>query len=838
MLDQAPRPRRVDASGSSRLGGTLLAPLFAVLLTVLSSLAGPSALVRAQAGDVLSPGITLTADPLLDGNVRRGQWAAVRVHLENDGPAVDGELRISGMDQGAATYGVVVQLATGARQDHVIHGKAGFFGSRFTIDLVHDGGVVATTTVMGTAVDPETLGVYVIAERPERLVADLRASVAARVGGAAKVVAITPEALPERAEAWAAVDRLVWQDVPASRLTAGQHEALRTWVALGGELVILGGSAGTGAIDGFPEDLLPYQPDGIVDASVSDLADLLGPLPAEATSLPALGGMLTRGVALGLSGGRVIAARAAHGQGSVALIGIDPATRWLAGSPAVVALWARAMSVDAPPIDPRDGQDDSMLVDALNYLPSVGVPRMDHLFLLFLGYVILLGPVNYLVLRRLDRREWAWITMPALVVVFTVAAFVLGVVLRGTDVVINELGIVQGAAGTDRGMADVYVGIFSPARGAFDVRLPGGAFVSAPSTDEGSGNALPLDVVMGDPAHVRGFQVGHGALRAFRAEAVVDTPRMEADLRLVGDHVVGTLRNASDGPLDDVALAYGGGLQVLADMAPGETRQIDVTPSDRAVSARTLVQRLFGGTDADGTRATPVSAARIAIVRSLAGGREWDTDDVPDPLAAYGPVILAWRSGGVLDIDVGAAADRAGDTLYLLPVRVVASGPVSFSGGTVQQSVLGVDAVDSFVEGDTLFVARGSMTVAYRPAGLEGTFKPTDLRLRLGPRRQAPADAAEDLAPLPADRQPDQDDPVGTGQPGAAVRGMPGVQLFDRVAARWVELEPLTASTSYRISDPGRYVDASGTFLVRYVSRAVGDGASFAMGVRLAGALP
>jgi len=128
MIDR-PAGRRAAAAGRpSRAGGTAdadrlaflpLAVLLAVLITALSGLAGPSARVLAQAADELDPDITMTAEPLLDGNVRRGQWAAVRVHLENDGPAVDGELRISGMDQGAATYSVVIQLATGAWYDPV-----------------------------------------------------------------------------------------------------------------------------------------------------------------------------------------------------------------------------------------------------------------------------------------------------------------------------------------------------------------------------------------------------------------------------------------------------------------------------------------------------------------------------------------------------------------------------------------------------------------------------------------------------------------------------------------------------------------------------------------------
>src|SRR3972149_1490766 len=67
-------------------------------------------------------------------------------------PPGEGELRIASSEQGAPTYGVIVQLATGARQDHVIYGKAGFFGSRFSISLVTDGTGVGTRRGAGRAI--------------------------------------------------------------------------------------------------------------------------------------------------------------------------------------------------------------------------------------------------------------------------------------------------------------------------------------------------------------------------------------------------------------------------------------------------------------------------------------------------------------------------------------------------------------------------------------------------------------------------------------------------------------------------------------------------------------
>ena len=60
-----------------------------------------------------------------------------------------------------------------------------------------------------------------------------------------------------------------------------------------------------------------------------------------------------------------------------------------------------------------------------------------------------------------------------LIAVFTVGSFGIGALLRGSDVIINEVAIVRGAPGTDAATAQSYLGIFSPSRATFQLRVAG-----------------------------------------------------------------------------------------------------------------------------------------------------------------------------------------------------------------------------------------------------------------------------------------------------------------------------------------------------------------------------
>src|SRR5262249_15551744 len=75
----------------------------AALLAVLALGFGPFALTGSAAG-----GLTMSARILLQGHARVGGWAAIEVDLQNDGPPVDGELRMNGGSQSTSTYAMAV----------------------------------------------------------------------------------------------------------------------------------------------------------------------------------------------------------------------------------------------------------------------------------------------------------------------------------------------------------------------------------------------------------------------------------------------------------------------------------------------------------------------------------------------------------------------------------------------------------------------------------------------------------------------------------------------------------------------------------------------------------
>jgi hypothetical protein len=106
--------------------------------------------------------------------------------------------------------------------------------------------------------------------------------------------------------------------------------------------------------------------------------------------------------------------------------------------------------------------------------------------LLVIVYILLIGPGDYFLLRRLGRgMQWTWITFPAIVVLFSVGAYLADYWLKGDQLRINQIDLVDiDAEGTVRGAT--WFGIFSPRGESFDLslrpRLPDGQAPQEAST--------------------------------------------------------------------------------------------------------------------------------------------------------------------------------------------------------------------------------------------------------------------------------------------------------------------------------------------------------------------
>jgi hypothetical protein len=813
----------------ARLAG---ATAIAIAVIVLAPLAvrGPSV---ASAAVTPPAGLTMDATVLLAGHVRVGSWMAIDVHLKNDGPAIGGELRLTGGTQGRTRFGTAVDVPTQSAKTYRLYAQPPGFGRELEISLVDGDTIIASTKAAFNLHDGSQMVVGIVAERPGDIIADL--DLLPNLNNVKPLtLGLSVTDLPDRVEAWGALDRLIWQDADSAALDVHQADALRGWVAGGGRLVIVGGTSGPSSLSAFPDTLLPYRPTTTVDVAPASLVSLLGATPRATADVPALAGTLVGGRAMATVGAQVVAAERPYGSGLVTVIGFDPTAAWLRGTSQAEGLWRRVIptrSSGGPVIG-----DDSQILQAASQLPSLALPPVGGLVALLGGYILFIGPINYLVLRRLDKREWAWVTMPALIVAFAVGAYVFGTLLRGSDLIINEVAIVRGAPGATEGMAQSYLGVFSPTRGSYQVRVPGGALLSSPTGGDffgGNGQtASTLDVLQGDPSRVRDLAVGFGSLRTIRAETAVAVPLVRADLRLEDGRLRGTVTNASSETLLAPAVVLGGTVARLQDLAPGSTGTVDaaIQPTQMGQQLSDKVVGPFGDLRQAGEEAAR-TYARHAMIDQLTFDPNFG---VSGSLPADGAVVLAWADHSLLPIEIeGATPRRTGNVLWFLPSDISIRGRTTFRQDLIRNTVISTDAAFFNKDPFTMSFGRGKADLSFRPIAFQGRIEPSQLTIGLNFGDITLGPEPTSVAPL-ATVPPSCGNPPAAGCVQPILDGLPEVELYDLGAAAWRRLPHLAAGTRYAIEEPQRYIDRStGTVLVRFVNDA--DQVGFSLDLSITG---
>jgi hypothetical protein len=783
-----------------------LAAIAVVVLTLLPAAAAPAA---------AADGLTMTARALLQGHVRAGSWFAIAVDVENAGPTVTGELRITGGADSRTRFSTPVELATGSRKQYLLYALPPAFGGNMKVQLIDGDSTIAEAPVAVASHDQSQLVVGVIAENPAKIVGELDL-LPNQNGVQPVIVTLTPQDLPERIQAWSALDRLVWQDTDTATLTSGQLTALRTWIAGGGDLVIVGGTSGADSLAALPDDLLPYRPTGQLDVDPTALRPILGGVPEGATTLTAYAGDPGAGRPLATSGDRVIAADLSYGAGSVTLLGFDPTTSWIAkGEDWDAPMWKKLLP-------PRSAgtvslSDDSMIVGAVANLPSLALPPITGLLVLLLGYIVLVGPVNYIVLSRLDRREWAWITVPVLIGVFTIGAFGIGSLLRGSDVIVHQVAIVRGAPGTDQATAQTYLGIFSPSRATFQLRVDGDSLLATPMNGDvfGGGTGAGIDVLEGTPSRVRDLEVGFGSLRTLRAEGSAVGPVVEASLRLGDGRITGTVTNKSETTLQSPALVLGSAAAKLQDIPPGGSVDVDFAVATNPNFGFPLSEKVVGPMSFDNSNLNEDEQRRL-VRRSIVDQLSYDpVSGAQFSLPGDSIQLLAWGTDAVVPASIeGQQVQQVANVLYQVPLPYTVGGTTTFTNDLLRTSVVDTDATYFSRDPWSIQLGTGSARMAWRPLPFDGSFTPDKVVVALSQGGETMMPGGKPVIAEVATRC----DPAEAGcvQP---LDGLPDIEVLDVRTGEWVQFEHLTAGRQYELPEPARWVDpTSGELQVRFVN--------------------
>lgn len=651
-----------------------IAVLAVAFVLALSLGAGSNAHAQGQAE------ITMTVRAGFGGLCKAERWYPVRVLVENSGNDLNDVRILAKYKYGGSenAYAADLALPGSSRKEVTLYARAADSVRQVvTVSLVSKDKTLASTSVNLSCMGGESQVIGVIADEPtafdELGGLDL-------VGGQTRTAELTLAELPERVEGWDTLDVLVISGVDTGTLSPEQRLALAEWVARGGRLLAVGGPKWQAVSAGLA-DLLPVQVNSTKQVEgLSALAKYMrSEDPLEGGTTVSVGSAREGANVLLAQNGTSLIVEGQLGLGRVLYLAADPALQPLSE-------WDRMDELYKLLFSPRLAQprwsrinvwDVYEAEQALSVLSDVETPSILYMLCWLGGYIALIGPVNYLILKRLKRNQLAWVSIPVLAISFTVIAYVTGGIYRGSGPILNRMAVVQAWDGQEQAQVQALVGVYSPNRATYTLQMENllaGSFDTSLDTGENW-----LDIQNGMTSQVPEIRVESGGMKTFMLEgstpALPITHTLTIQISDKNPMLTGRITNNSSHTLKGAWIVLPGYRRILGDILPGKSVDVNLTLVNGSNGALlgTTASNILG---VDEYPEKSIDARRVRFLNSvLTTGYYYENPSDPN----WGIHLMGWLDEAVLDVELaGRRAETIDTTLYVVsmtPTVRYSNGP-------------------------------------------------------------------------------------------------------------------------------------------------------------------
>jgi hypothetical protein len=700
------------------------------LAVLLIALATPLVAIDARA---TTDPLTITAHVGYGDVVKVQQWMPVSIAITNNGPEVDGTLDVltafNGRIGPSLSYVNESRLviAPGATKYFRVYVVEEAPGATVTVQIVKNGRIMATqdaaavntaATLIGVLSDSSTAFDDFAVVHPGRL--------------SATVVHLGVPDVPDSAIELRAFDLLAIDDFATEGLSPSQRSAITDFVQTGGSLLVGTGASWRRTLAGLPSSLLPLQVDGLTTLASSRTLGGLGGVQVAT-------GALTGGTAWLSDGDQPLLTEKVIGSGSVTLATFDwkqdPFAGWSGSEPLLRQVLVRTVygsqaqrgsivNLGGPFGGPFGGsgaslyQKSNALSRALNSLPALDLPSLALTGAIVLIYVLLVGPINFFILRALHRRALAWVTLPVIAVVVAGVAYGGGIWTKGQSVQTNQISVIHLQPGVDRAYSESYTGVLTPTRGDYEASIARPALVSPIGSYNGFTVPGRADIRVNAGAGTVALPgMTAFTLRGFATEGMTTGPRLSGHLRLANGQLTGTIENLSSTSFSDLVVIAGDGFQKLGPLAPGASATVELEPKVSNFNGPPAIYSIYSNYSFGPAPQQPTSTQRegdtkTAILSVVQSGGSFKGV----PSAVVVPMVVAWIPQPFQAVTVNGAHPRAhGETAVALTLPVDEIGPGNLPRGVVSGRIVDLDGDIQQGPPGALIVQNGTVTYQFAP---------------------------------------------------------------------------------------------------------------------------
>jgi len=517
-----------------------------------------------------------------------GYSAPINIDIKNGYKDINGrvEIRVPSSRGKYMSYVKPISLQKGAEKSVTINVpiRSNDFRSKYAINI-YDGDEKVFGEIITTMPDNNiTTYIGILSDDFDSLL--YISSAYTGVSGLTRNIKLNEKSFPEDIFTLNAFNILVINDFDTLRLSEAQYNTLKQWVKSGGTLIIGTGSKYNKTLSIFRDEFIEGTQGSIQEITTSRIYELAtNGDNKNQTKLDVLAlNIKDSNVVLEDNNVKLVQA-ISKGNGVIGVLSFDlgkaPFVNWNNNT----VFMEKVFDLVNPALKNLNNNMDTdrfynqniyAIEQAVNQFSEMAVAKTSSYYIILLIYILIVAPVSYFILKKLDKREWMWLTVPALAIIFGAFVYISGTGTRTGEVSTNMISYINLDKNGDV-YTDTFVGVLNTNKSKIKISGQNGERLIPVTNSYYINHNLDQEVM---EAVI--YSDENGAIE-YRNTSLLETKviqlqeneielgKIEANLFIQNGNMAGTIKNSTGLDLMDCIVLMPEGYYTIESLKNGET---------------------------------------------------------------------------------------------------------------------------------------------------------------------------------------------------------------------------------------------------------------------------
>ncbi|NLM34953.1 MAG: hypothetical protein GX206_05885 [Clostridiales bacterium] len=540
--------------------------------------------------------VTVKKEVGFDDNYKVGYPTPISLTVKNEGKSIDGEVEIqvpSSLGK-YMSYVKKLSLEEGAEKKIVIDVPVNQYRGKYKVVItsgknkVYEGEVKFRNTNNNI-----TQFIGILSDDYDSLTYINKMPSSNGMTTLTKNIKLTEENFPEDIFTLKAFNLLIINNYDTTKLNKKQYEVLKQWVADGGTLLIGTGANHKKTLGAFKDNFI----EGNVGESKQISTSLISEMGTNGDSKTEVNIEITQLTIKGSTAviqdkGEVLVQKIENGKGCIVIAAFDfgqsPFVGWNNNTnfaeTLIMTTNPNIVYMDNIDSKRQQGQfsDFHQLRSIFDSFVEIARANKPTFYLILFIYVLVVAPLNYFILKKLDKRELMWVSVPLISVVFSVIIYITGFGSRLSETTSNTFSIYSMDS---KGVSSsfTYAGIYTPNKSRLKIETEDGDKIY-PIVDE----YYYIDSsssITNEDLEARIINDGNGGIEFVNSSILqakllqihnksLNLGKIDANITIKNDDIEGLIINSTNLDLEDCYIITSNKYYELGTMNKGEIKKL------------------------------------------------------------------------------------------------------------------------------------------------------------------------------------------------------------------------------------------------------------------------